>query len=192
MTLAVRPWSFEGTFLLEPQPFVDDRGFFVRTLSASALADAGLVYASFVEESQSRSRKGVLRGLHGRCELRERKLVRCAHGRIFEVVVDLRPWSSTFLEWDSLVLDDCTHRQLCVAPGLVHGFQVLTDTADVCYRMDAVYDPSLDVTVAWDDPDLGVPWPIPDPVLSGRDRAAPRVADLRPLLETWFGRDPPS
>ncbi len=177
--------------VFEPQPFFDHRGFFTRTLSMRTLADAGL-HVAFVEESQSRSRHAVLRGLHGRSALSEGKLVRCARGEVFDVVVDLRPWSPTFGRWESFVLDDRAHRQIWVPPGMVHGFEVVSEEADICYRMDAVHDPSLDITVAWDDPELAIPWPLPSPILSDRDRAAPRLADVRPHLETWFGAAPPS
>jgi dTDP-4-dehydrorhamnose 3,5-epimerase len=184
------PWVLSGTLVFEPAPFVDDRGFFVRTLSTATLAGVGLDPTTFVEESQSRSRLGVLRGLHGRAALSEGKLVRCARGAVFEVVVDLRPWSPTFLRCESIVLDDIAHRQLWVPPGLVHGFQVTSDEADVCYRMDATYDPSLDISVAWNDPDLAIEWPLAPPILSARDRVAPRLAALRPNLERWFGDRP--
>ena len=118
--------------------------------------------------------------------------MRCARGEVFEVVVDLRPWSPTFGRWESFVLDDRAHRQIWVPPGMVHGFEVLSEAADICYRMDAVHDPSLDITVAWDDPELAIPWPITSPILSERDRAAPPLADLRPHLEEWFGAAPPA
>ena len=112
----------------------------------------------------------MLRGLHGRAALSEGKLVRCASGSVFEVILDLRPWSTTFLQWDTLVLDDVEHRQVWVPPGFVHGFQAVTAQADICYRMDAVHDPSLDIGLAWNDPDLGIEWPLPDPVLSDATR----------------------
>ena len=165
--------------VFEPEPFVDDRGFFVRTLSADVIASAGLDHTRFVQESQSRSGRAVLRGLHGRAALSEGKLVRCARGEVFEVVVDLRPWSPTFLQRESFVLDDHAHHQVWVPPGCVHGFQVVSELADICYRMDAVYDPSLDISVAWDDPDLAIPWPVRPPILSDRDRAAPALAEVR-------------
>ncbi len=176
--------------MFRPQPHRDDRGFFVRTLDAGILNDAGLDHTGFVQESQSRSRHRVLRGLHGRRALSEGKLVRCAHGEVFEVVLDLRPWSRTFLQHDSIVLDDNDHVQLWVPPGFVHGFQVLSERADVCYRMDSPHDPSLDLAVAWDDPELAIDWPLPDPVLSDRDRSAPRLADVRGDLGGWFGTSP--
>ena len=190
--MQVRSTTLTDVLVFDPEPFVDDRGFFVRTLSADVLAAAGLDHASFVQESQSRSDRAVLRGLHGRAALSEGKLVRCARGEVFEVVVDLRPWSPSFLQWDSFTLEDRAHRQVWVPPGCVHGFQVISEQADICYRMDAVYEPSLDITVAWDDPDLAVPWPALPPILSDRDRSAPRLAELLPRLEDWFGRERPA
>jgi dTDP-4-dehydrorhamnose 3,5-epimerase len=188
----IQPWTLQDVLVVESEPFLDHRGFFVRTMSAATLADAGLDIGQFVEESQSRSGKGVLRGLHGRAALSEGKLVRCASGSVFEVILDLRPWSTTFLRWDTLVLDDVEHRQVWVPPGFVHGFQALTPQADICYRMDAVHDPSLDIGLAWNDPDLGIEWPLPDPVLSARDQAAPSLAEIRPHLESWFGSSSPT
>jgi dTDP-4-dehydrorhamnose 3,5-epimerase len=184
--MQIEPWSLQDVVLLRSDSVEDHRGFFLRTMSASTLAEAGLDHRAFVEESQSRSHRGVLRGLHGRAALSEGKLVRCARGEIFEVVVDLRPTSSTFLEWDSLVLDDRSNLQVWIPPGFVHGFQAVSDEADVCYRMDAIHDPALDIALAWDDPDVGIGWPIADPILSARDRAAPSLAALRPQLDEWF------
>jgi dTDP-4-dehydrorhamnose 3,5-epimerase len=188
--MQVKPWTLQDVVLFRSEAFEDERGFFVRTMSATTLAEAGLDHRAFVEESQSRSRHKVLRGLHGRAALSEGKLVRCARGEIFEVVVDLRPTSSTFLQWDSLVLDDRSNLQLWVPPGFVHGFQVVSDEADVCYQMDAVHDPALDIAVAWNDPDLGIEWPIADPILSERDRTASSLAELRPRLDEWFTPSP--
>lgn len=184
--MQIEPWSLQDVVLFRSESFEDHRGFFLRTMSASTLAEAGLDHRAFVEESQSRSHRGVLRGLHGRAALSEGKLVRCARGEIFEVVLDLRPTSSTFLEWDSLVLDDRSGLQVWIPPGFVHGFQVISDEADVCYRMDAIHDPALDIALAWDDRDLGIDWPIADPILSERDRSAPPLAALRPHLDKWF------
>jgi len=178
--------SLVDVFVFEPEPVFDHRGFFTRTLSVATLETVGL-NGRFLEESQSRSHHRVLRGLHGRSALSEGKLVRCARGKVFEVVVDLRPSSATFSRWESFVLDDHEHRQIWVPPGMVHGFEVLSDVADICYRMDAVYDSTLDITVAWDDPDLGIPWPITSPILSERDASAPRLADLRSRFEEWYG-----
>ncbi len=187
-----RAWTLQDVVVFEGTAHHDDRGFFVRTMEQQLLRDVGIDPAAFVQESQSRSRHGVLRGLHGRTSLSEGKLVRCARGTVFEVVLDLRPWSSTYLRWDSLILDDVEHRQLWVPPGMVHGFEVLSDAADICYRMDAPHDPALDLAVSWDDPELAIPWPLPDPTVSDRDRSARALADVRPHLAEWFGTDAPA
>jgi dTDP-4-dehydrorhamnose 3,5-epimerase len=170
----------------------DERGFFARTSDSEVFRAAGIDSAGFVQESQSRSIRGVLRGLHGRDVLEEAKLVRCAHGAIHEVIVDLRPWSSTFLQTASLRLDDREHLQVYVPPGCVHGYQALTEVADVCYRMDATYAPERTLYLAYDDPELAIRWPLPDPVVSDRDRAAPTLAELWPRLADFFGTAPPA
>jgi dTDP-4-dehydrorhamnose 3,5-epimerase len=159
----------------------------MRSYAVAEFAAAGIDHAALIEENHSRSHRGVLRGLHTRSELREAKLVRVAHGRVFDVVVDLRPDSPTFLRWRSFVLDDEEHLQVRIPAGCAHGFQVLSDEADVCYKVDAAYDPDHDVTVAWNDPDIGVAWPLPEPILSDRDRQAPTLAELRGQLAGWFG-----
>jgi len=176
-----------GLLVIRPQPRGDERGWFMRSYSVAEFAAAGIDHASLVEENHSRSRRGVLRGLHTRSERREAKLVRVVRGRVFDVVADLRPGSPTFLQWRGFVLDDEDHVQIRIPAGCAHGFQVLSDEADVCYKVDAPYDPDHDVNVAWNDPDLAVTWPLPDPILSERDRHAPKLAELRPHLADWFG-----
>lgn len=183
--------SLDGVLLVTPAPVRDERGFFVRTMAADVLRDAGIDPCRFVHENQSRSKRSTLRGLHGRSALSEAKLVRCARGRVFEVVVDLRPWSSSFGRSESFVLDDERHLQVYVPGGCVHGFQALSDEIDICYKHDDVYRPELEIAVAWDDPELAIPWPLPEPLLSARDTAAPTLAEVRPLLESWYGRTPP-
>jgi len=184
--------ALEGVLVIAPTPILDERGFFVRTMSADVLAGAGLDHRAFVQENQSRSRLGTLRGFHMRRHLSEAKLVRCARGTIFEVVVDLRPWSSTFIRWQQFLLDDEAHRQVLVPAGCAHAYQVLTDWADVCYKHDAYYAPELEAAFAWNDPELAVPWPIEQPNLSERDRLAPPLAAIRPDLGTWYGTERPA
>lgn len=179
------PGDLPGVLVLEPEPRHDDRGFFVRTLDLDVLAEAGAA-GRFVQENQSRSRHATLRGLHLRAAPGEAKLVRCARGRIYDVVVDLRPSSAAFGRWQSFVLDDVDHRHVYVPRGFGHGFQVLSDVADVCYHHDAVYDPAAEAAVAWDDPDLAVAWPLPPQHLSARDVSAPRLDELLPALREWF------
>lgn len=184
--------SLEGVLLVKPSPVIDDRGFFVRTMSADVLQAAGIDPRSFVQENQSRSRRGTLRGLHMRKHLSEAKLTRCARGRVFEIVVDLRLWSSTFGRWEQFWLDDESHHQVYVPPGCAHGFQVVSDWADICYKHDAYYAPELDAALAWDDPELSLPWPLRDPILSERDQRAPSMAEIRHHFSEWYGAVRPS
>jgi len=188
----VRSGRLSGVLVLRPRPVCDGRGFFVRTLDADVLRGAGIDPTALVQENQSRSSRSVLRGLHLRSGAGEAKLVRCARGAVFDVVADVRPWSPTFGQWESFRLDDEQHEQVWVPRGFAHGFQVLSDDADVCYRHDARYAPGEDVALAWDDPDLAVHWPAPPVALSARDRAAPGLRSLRPDLERWFGTGTPS
>jgi dTDP-4-dehydrorhamnose 3,5-epimerase len=165
--------DLDGVLLFEPTPHRDARGFFSRTSDNAVLAAAG-IDPTFLQDSQSRSVRGVIRGMHGRLGHGEAKLVRCAHGTVHDVVVDARPASPTFGRWAAFTLDD--------PRGFLHGFQALTDVADTCYRIDAVHDPSEDVSVAWDDPELAIPWPLPPTLVSDRDRAAPSWQALRDRL----------
>lgn len=185
----VRSAGLADAILLQYPVHRDERGFFVRVLDGMLLAEhAGIDSASFVQESQSRSTKGVLRGLHGRRHLSEAKLVRCASGTIHDVIVDLRPWSPTFRQWRAFVLDDVDHVQLFIPAGFAHGFQVLSDVADIHYRMDAAYAPELDYAIRFDDPDLGVEWPLPPQGLSPRDVNAVAFREVEDQLITWFGQ----
>lgn len=167
--------------VLTPSPFRDDRGLFTRTFDAE-LFDAHLgspgLSATFIQDSQSRSVKGVVRGMHGRSGRGEAKLVRCANGAILDVLVDIRRNSLTFGQQQSFLLDDNDFRHLYVPPGFLHGFQALTETADVCYRIDRPHDPSENLAVAHDDPDLAIDWPLPVTTVSAQDARAPRWADV--------------
>ncbi len=188
----VEKTTIRDVLCVVPEPIRDERGFFVRTMDAASLRAAGVDPSAFVQENQSRSRRGTLRGLHGRARLEEAKLVRCARGSIVEVVVDLRPWSETFEQWERFVLDDVDHHQVYVPAGCVHGYVAMTDEADVCYKHDAVHDPAIEIVVRWDDPDLAIEWPEPAPLLSERDRSAPTLGDLRPHLSSWYGSADPA
>ncbi len=174
--------------LLVPQPFHDARGFFTRTFDAE-LFDERLgtpgAAAAFVQDSQSRSARGVVRGMHGRSGRGEAKLVRCAHGAVHDVLVDIRPSSPTFGTQQAFLLDDTDFRHLYVPPGFLHGFQALTPTADVCYRIDRPHDPAEDIGVAYDDPDLGIAWPLPVTEVSARDA---RAGSWDQLLRTVWRR----
>jgi dTDP-4-dehydrorhamnose 3,5-epimerase len=184
------PGALHGTVVFEPVPVRDERGFFTRTFDARVAAEHGLDPASLVQDSQSRSALGVLRGLHLRTDGGEGKLVRCGQGAVHDVAVDLRPWSPTYGAWMSLRLDDVDHRSVWLPRGLAHGFEVLTPWADVCYRIDREHAPGFDATIRFDDPALAVDWPLPPTTVSDRDRAAPSFADLEPRFAEWFGTTP--
>ncbi|HPE12035.1 MAG TPA: dTDP-4-dehydrorhamnose 3,5-epimerase [Actinomycetota bacterium] len=172
--------DLSGVLAFHPQVHRDDRGFFTRTWDRAVAEAVGL--PEFVQDSQSRSEHAVIRGLHLRSGPGEAKLVRCARGRIWDVVVDLRPGSPTFLQWRSFELDDVDHVSLYIPAGMGHGWQALSELADVCYRIDAEHDPRCDVTVAFDDPGLAVPWPLPASVTSERDRHGISLHELLGLL----------
>jgi dTDP-4-dehydrorhamnose 3,5-epimerase len=171
-----------GALLFRPKPFTDERGFFCRTFDADVLAAAGLDPAAFIQDSLSRSVRGVVRGLHVRRGLGEAKLVRCSYGAIFDVVVDLRPSSPTYRNWESFELRDDEQVAVYIPAGCAHGFQALTEPADVCYRIDRAHDPSEDVSIAFDDPELAIPWPLPTTIISQRDRAADSLTAALKLL----------
>jgi len=174
--------SLADVMVFVPAPHRDPRGLFTRTFDAEVAAGHGLEPASFVQDSQSRSRRGVVRGLHGRAGRGEAKLVRCSRGAVHDVLVDARPGSSTFGRAEAFRLDDDRFWLLFVPPGFLHGFQVVTDDADVCYRIDRPHDPAEDVAVRYDDPDLAIAWPLPVTELSPRDAAARSWASLRESL----------
>lgn len=169
-----------GALLFEPVPHVDERGFFCRTFDAAIMRDAGINPNAFVQDSLSRSALGVVRGLHLRRGAGEAKLVRCSYGAIFDVVVDLRPSSPTYRNWESFELGDDAQTSLYIPAGCAHGFQALTATADVSYRIDRPHDPSEDVSIAFDDAELAIPWPLPVAAVSERDRVAPPLAAFTP------------
>lgn len=168
----VRTTSLSGVLVFVPAPHHDERGLFTRTFDVEVAASHGVDGRAFLQDSQSRSRHGVLRGLHGRAGEGEAKLVRCARGAVHDVVVDARPASSTFGRHEAFRLDDEGFWQLYIPPGLLHGFQTLTDGADVCYRIDRQHDRAEDIAVRYDDPDLAISWPLPVSAMSARDTAA--------------------
>ncbi|MFF7047073.1 dTDP-4-dehydrorhamnose 3,5-epimerase [Streptomyces griseorubiginosus] len=167
-----------GAYLFEPTPFSDERGFFSRTFDVDVARSVGIDPHAFVQDSVSRSVRGVLRGLHLRSGAGEAKLVRCSYGRIFDVVVDLRPDSPTYRNWASFELSGETQKSVYIPAGCAHGFQALTEIADTSYRIDREHDPSEDVTIAFDDPELAIPWPLPVTSMSQRDREAPSLAEV--------------
>jgi dTDP-4-dehydrorhamnose 3,5-epimerase len=173
--------ELEGLVLLEPEVHGDSRGFLVETFRAEAWAELG-VDVSFVQHNQSRSAGGTLRGIHFQTSPGQAKLVRCPRGEIFDVAVDLRRDSPTFGRWEGARLDDRSHGQLFVPVGFGHGFCVLSEEADVSYMLSSTYDPATEAGLAWDDPEVGVEWPVAEPLLSERDRSAPRLSEIADTL----------
>ena len=171
-----------GVLVFLPEPHHDDRGFFTRTFDAAIAREHGLAPEEFVQDSQSRSKRGTVRGMHLRGGRGEAKLVRCARGAVFDVLVDARPDSPTFGQQMSVTLVDTSFAHLYVPPGLLHGFQALTEPADICYRIDREHSPGEDLSVRYDDPELAIDWPLPVAAISDRDLAAGSWAELGQLL----------
>jgi dTDP-4-dehydrorhamnose 3,5-epimerase len=178
----IRVPRIEGALLFRPRPHVDERGFFSRTFDAGIASSAGIDPSGFAQDSLSRSVRGVIRGMHARSGKGESKLVRCSYGAVFDVVIDLRPASATYGNWESFELRGDEQVTLYVPAGCAHGFQALTDPADVSYRIDRPHDPTEDVSIAFDDPELAIPWPLPVSITSRRDEQAPSLAKVKALL----------
>jgi len=177
--IEVTATRLDGLLVVQPERFDDRRGFLVETFNARELEAVG-IEDRWVQANHSRSMRNVLRGLHHHLSPLQGKLVRCSYGTIFDVAVDLRRSSPTFADWFGIELDDRLHRQLWIPAGFGHGFLVLSDEADVEYRLTDYFDPAGGHAIAWDDPTVGVDWPLAgaEPILSARDAAAPRLQDV--------------
>ena len=173
-----------GLILLQPKAFPDERGYFLETYSRERYAKVG-IDVDFIQDNHSRSVRGAIRGLHFQMPPGQAKLLRCSRGAVYDVAVDLRRSSPTFGEWEAVELDDVSHRQLFIPVGFAHGLMALSEAADLSYKVTSYYDPVAEVGIAWDDPDLAIPWPLPDPVVSVRDRENPRVAEIMDRLPDW-------
>jgi dTDP-4-dehydrorhamnose 3,5-epimerase len=174
--------KLDGLVLLAPSVHGDERGFFVETWREDAWSAHG-VPNDFVQDNQSRSRRGTVRGIHFQTHPGQGKLVRCARGAVLDVVVDLRRGSPTFGEWESVVLDDVGGHQLWIPIGFGHGFCVLSETADFVYKCTNYYDAATEAGIRFDDPDVGIEWPADVELLySQRDRDAPRLAEVADSL----------
>jgi dTDP-4-dehydrorhamnose 3,5-epimerase len=173
----------EGPLLIEPPVFGDDRGFFAETFRRSLFAELG-IGEEMVQDNHSRSGHGVVRGMHFQIGAGSSKLVRCGRGAIFDVLVDLRRGSPTYGEWEGFELSDENMRVLYVPIGFAHGFCVTGEVADVIYKQSSYYSTEVERGIAYDDPELGIEWPLPTEELipSARDAEAPRLADVRDEL----------
>jgi dTDP-4-dehydrorhamnose 3,5-epimerase len=185
--LKFSPLELPEVILVEPDVHRDERGFFLESWHREKYARGG-IDALFVQDNHSRSVQRTLRGLHAQLAPRPQgKLVRAVAGEIWDVAVDIREGSPRFGRWTATTLSGENMRQLWIPPGFAHGFCVTSEIADVEYKCTEVYDPSCEIAVAWDDPSIGVAWPVADPQLSARDRAAPRLAELAGRLPRYGG-----
>lgn len=177
------PTELPDVLLIEPAVFRDARGFFLEAYHAEKFAEAG-IDAPFVQDNHSLSARGILRGLHAQCRFPQGKLVRCTEGTIYDVAVDVRRGSPGFGRWAGFELSAENFRMLWIPPGFLHGFCVLSERAQLQYKCTELYRPEDEIGVIWNDPDLGIRWPVEAPQLSDRDRALPRLAGI-------LGRLPP-
>jgi dTDP-4-dehydrorhamnose 3,5-epimerase len=178
--------AIPGIFLIEPDVHRDARGFFFENYHAKKYKEAG-IEEDFVQDNHSSSQRGTLRGLHMQISHPQAKLVRVIRGAIWDVAVDVRRKSPTFGQYFSAELSSENHQQLYVAGGLAHGFVVTSAEAEVEYKCSDFYDPTGELAIAWNDPELGIPWPVKTPTLSAKDRAAPSLADVTAKLPEWKG-----
>jgi dTDP-4-dehydrorhamnose 3,5-epimerase len=181
------PTQLPEVIVIEPDVHRDSRGFFLETYHQQKYTDGG-VCATFVQDNHSRSVRATLRGLHAQLHHPQGKLVRVLHGEIFDVAVDVRRGSPTFARWMAVTLSADNFRQCYIPPGFVHGFCVLSDAAEIEYKCTDFYDPGGEVTVLWNDPDIGIPWPVREPILSAKDQKGRRLAEVVDLLPQ-YGRD---
>lgn len=175
------PSEIPGVVIVEPDVHKDGRGFFLESYHERKYREGG-IGVSFVQDNHSRSRHGTLRGLHMQLAHPQGKLVRALRGRVFDVCVDVRIGSPTFLRHVGVVLDDESHRQLYVPPGFAHGFVVTSPEAEIEYKCTDFYAPGDELSILWNDPALAIDWPIAEPILSPKDAAAARLGDVMDRL----------
>jgi dTDP-4-dehydrorhamnose 3,5-epimerase len=171
--------SLPEVLLIEPQRFGDARGYFLETFRKERYQEAG-IKLDFVQDNLSRSSRGILRGLHLQHPNDQGKLVYVLAGEVFDVAVDVRVGSPNFGKWTGAVLSAEDHRQLWIPPGFAHGFCVTSDSALFTYKCTAPYSVADEVGVVWNDPAIGIPWPVVDPKLSAKDAVLPKLADIAP------------
>ena len=181
------PTAIEEVTLIEPDVHQDARGFFLESFHQEKYAQAG-IHGPFVQDNHSHSLRGTLRGLHAQNRHPQGKLVRALAGEMFDVAVDVRRGSPSFMKWVGFVLSGENFRQLYIPPGFFHGFCVLSERVDVEYKCTDFYCPGDEVTIRWNDPELGIVWPVQEPVLSPKDAAAPHLREMLDRLPLYEGR----
>lgn len=180
------PTELPEVIVVEPDVFRDDRGFFLETYHAQKYADAGIL-GPFVQDNQSRSVRGTLRGMHAQDRRPQGKLIRVLQGEIFDVAVDIRRGSPTFRRWVSVILSADNFRQCYIPPGFAHGFVVTSNHAEVEYKCTDLYDPAGELRILWNDAEIGIRWPISQPLVSPKDAAGQRLADVTERLPLYEG-----
>jgi dTDP-4-dehydrorhamnose 3,5-epimerase len=180
MPYAVTPTAIPEVLILEPKVFGDSRGFFFESFNAKAFAQASGLNVSFVQDNHSKSACGVLRGLHYQIQHAQGKLVRVVQGEVFDVAVDMRSSSPTLGQWVGVHLSDANHRQIWVPPGFAHGFVVLSESAEFLYKTTDYWYPDHERSLRWDDPHVGITWPISQP---------PQLAAKDAAGKTWVEAD---
>jgi dTDP-4-dehydrorhamnose 3,5-epimerase len=176
--------ALPGVLIVEPDVFRDARGFFLESYHARKYAAHGIP-GPLVQDNHSHSRRGTLRGLHAQGRRPQGKLVRVVEGEIFDVAVDIRRGSPTFGRWVGAVLSGDNFHQVYIPPDFAHGFCVLSERVHVEYKCTEFYDPTDEIAIAWNDPDLAIAWPVPDPMVSPKDAAAPRLAAILERLPLY-------
>ena len=182
--MRILPASLDGIKIIKPDVFADERGFFMETYSRKRYREAGL-RKEFVQDNLSHSVAGTLRGLHYQVTKPQAKLVQVLAGEIYDVVVDVRPWSPTFGRWEGFRLSSQNQKQLYVAEGLAHGFCVLSETVLLMYKCSVFYDPADEGGVLWSDGELGIDWPVESPIVSRKDSRLPPLSAIAPHMLPW-------
>ena len=175
------PTSIAGLVIIEPDVHRDDRGFFVETYHAERYRGCGIA-GPFVQDNHSRSVSGTLRGLHLQVRHAQGKLIRVIAGEVYDVAVDIRPNSPTYKKWVGFTLSADNFRQCYIPPGFAHGFCVMSETAEFEYKVTDYYDPEGEFHIQWNDPEIGIRWPITDPILSAKDQQGDRLKDIESQL----------
>ena len=175
--MKIKPTGIEGLIQIEPDIFKDERGFFLESYNVSRYNELG-IKDNFVQDNHSRSYKSILRGLHYQINNSQAQIVYVSQGRIFDVAVDLRPLSKTFKKWFGMVLSGDNPQQLYMGPGLAHGFVVLSEVADVQYKVSRIYDTEDEGGLLWCDPEISINWPCKEPRVSTRDADFPMLKDI--------------
>ncbi len=182
--MKILPTTLPGVLIIEPDVFRDERGWFLETYHCDKYEEGGLSF-SFVQDNCSSSIRGTLRGLHAQLSRPQGKLVRVSRGEVFDVAVDIRQGSPTFLFWEGVMLSAENFKQLYIPPGFAHGFYVFSDTAVVEYKCTEIYTPGDEIVIAWNDPQIGIQWPSDSPILSPKDSAGSSLETVRDRLPTY-------